>query len=349
MTIALFFVGIARIHENPPVPVLGVLAAEQISDCVVEGARTKCTCEKQPTTAPDLKATISEETNELEIYCKGGLNYAPEGLLGSKVCSADADDVTTCKAKESKPGCINVNALLVAASTPVEWQPSTSITDQDKSKVLNIPKDKIPYVDEEFHVGCSENNSTTKCKVAVTITARTTKTKDRTVTCAYGHDSNKKHQMITLSPSQNTFTLVCGAKGEIVQKSYKSAYCGVSEKDTPVRDCPGKYTDILPGYEERWWTDGKEKSFTFTIPEDKFPTARAKMMVQCQKEEVKTREPATPQAEATFKPSVCSVDVTIESAGSASLAPPSFILGLSTIMLLAGSGLMVVSSDFLRQ
>ncbi|PFH36809.1 SAG-related sequence [Besnoitia besnoiti] len=341
LTIVLLFSSVAMLSKDLPLAVLEALATEEKSNCTppVEGVRTKCTCESSAK-APDLQATISEETNELEIHCKGGLNYAPDGLVSSNVCSADADAVCACQVTGHKSVCIDVNSLLLATSTPAKWEPVTEGRTNDKPKALIIPKDKLPHVDGEFLVGCSDSGSTTKCKVAVTVAARATETKDQQVTCSYGKDSNKKHQTITLSPSQNSFTLVCGEKGEIVQTNYKKTYCDVSEENAAVKDCHGKYRDILPGYEEGWWTDGEEKSFTFTIPEDKFPTARAKMMVQCQiaeEKHVKALAPAAPE------PSVCSVDVSIEGDGSASAASMPVVSGLLNRLVLASSGVMASS------
>ncbi|PFH36804.1 SAG-related sequence [Besnoitia besnoiti] len=354
LTITLLFIAsFETICKEFALSALEVRAAEQTSKCAVNDIRTKCTCETETTDPiPSLEAKISEKTNELEIHCMS-LKYAPDGLQESTVCSADAVDVAKCKASEDeeKSGCIDVNTLLVSTSGSVEWKPSNISSVDNQSKVLSVPKEKLPYIDGQFIVGCSDSKgSTTKCKVAVTVAARATETKDQQVTCSYGKDSNKKHQTITLSPSQNSFTLVCGEKGEIVQTNYKKTYCDVSEENAAVKDCHGKYKDILPGYEEGWWTDGEEKSFTFTIPEDKFPKVGAKMMVQCQKvveekpqeKELQVPAPAPPQD------SVCSVDVTIETGGSPSSASASFVFKLSNFVLLAVSGVLSMSPHFLR-
>ncbi|PFH36805.1 SAG-related sequence [Besnoitia besnoiti] len=343
-TALLFFVSAAALPKGTPLSVLEARATESNCAPPAQSVRTKCACDANAA-ALDLEATISEGTNELEIHCKANLSYSPEGLEGSKVCSANFADLAQCKLKSDKSGCIDVNTLLLSTSPPVNWQPSTNVPGGDQPKVLSVPKEKLPYIDGQFIVGCSDSKgSTTKCKVAVTVAARATETKDQQVTCSYGKDSNKKHQTITLSPSQNSFTLVCGEKGEIVQTNYKKTYCDVSEENAAVKDCHGKYKDILPGYEEAWWTDGEEKSFTFTIPEDKFPMAGAKMMVQCQKaEEKQVKDPTAPAPQ----PSVCSVDVIIESAGVPSSASVPFVSGLCNMIVLACSELIWRSSHLI--
>ncbi|PFH36807.1 SAG-related sequence [Besnoitia besnoiti] len=337
------------LSHSPLFPEFLALAAQQTNKCTTSGVRTKCSCEIEQTgDANPLGATLSEDTNEFEIYCKPNFQYAPAQLTGSIACPAGTQKLTDCKGDVKPPLCLDVKTLLYDETKALQWTEGKEGEPSKNTKVLSIPKDNFPFVDGQFLVGCSDDSSTTKCKVAVTVAARATETKDQQVTCSYGKDSNKKHQTITLSPSQNSFTLVCGEKGEIVQTNYKKTYCDVSEENAAVKDCHGKYRDILPGYEEGWWTDGEEKSFTFTIPEDKFPKVGAKMMVQCQKvveekpqeKELQVPAPAPPQD------SVCSVDVTIETGGSPSSASASFVFKLINFVLLAFSGVLSMSPHF---
>ncbi|PFH36808.1 SAG-related sequence [Besnoitia besnoiti] len=217
------------------------------------------------------------------------------------------------------------------------------VRQEDRSKVLIIPPENLPFVDGEFAVGCV-NNSQASCKVRVTVAARATVTKDQQVSCAYGKDSNNQHQIIKLSPSQNRFTLACGDKGTIVQTNYKIAYCPVTEGQDAAPECSEEYKTILPGYEEGWWTGDNGNSATLTIPKDKFPNNEARFMIQCQTTEGTEAKNALRDK---LQDSVCSVDVTIESAGQPRAVPPSVYLAASTAVFLFGSVLSLSYDSFL--
>ncbi|PFH36802.1 SAG-related sequence [Besnoitia besnoiti] len=76
------------------------------------------------------------------------------------------------------------------------------------SNVLVILERNLSHIDGQFVVGCMNDDAReTKCKVTVRVAARNSATDNQKVMCAYGKDSNPLHQPMTLSRSQNSFTL----------------------------------------------------------------------------------------------------------------------------------------------
>ncbi|PFH36810.1 SAG-related sequence [Besnoitia besnoiti] len=296
--------------------------------CETAENRTKCTCETGDGNTEPKTVSLSQTDNEFEMYCKSDMKCAPNDLQGSTVCPAAVGNLSSCKGDTRGTNtCLDVKQLLEGAAETVQWKTGNASPPQDKSKVLGVPQENFPYVDGIFSVGCIESNDTEKCRVNVVVKARATTTQDRKVICAYGTDSNQEHQTMTLSPSENSFTLVCGEKGEIVQKNYKETYCPVTEGKEAVTECTKGYKPILPAYEHNWWTGDEKQSFTLTIPKDAFPENDAKMTVQCQKR-VEAGETAK-AAPAAPSPTVCSVDVTIQGIGSSSaFSPPVHVAGL---------------------
>ncbi|PFH36818.1 SAG-related sequence [Besnoitia besnoiti] len=86
-----------------------------------------------------------------------------------------------------------------------------------------------------------------------------------------------------ISSSQNSFTLLCRDKGQIVQTNYQKSFCPVSDAKGTGTNCNTDCTTTLPGYKRGWWTGDRKKGFTFTVPKDDFPQNEANFMVECQK------------------------------------------------------------------
>ncbi|PFH36820.1 SAG-related sequence [Besnoitia besnoiti] len=317
------------------------VAETKKSACTPDENRTICACVKENGSTEGLLATVSGKSNVLQISCDTNQTYAPSGLRGSKVCPAKAESLTTCIAGDKSS--IDIASLLVNAPPELGWKPTTDQRGAEQPKILTIPEGTFPFTDEKFIVGClngERERSNTACHVTVKISARPTKTENQHVTCAYGAESNKNHQSITLSPSQNSFTLACGDKGEIVQTDYQERFCAVSGDKKAVTACTGDYKAILPSYERGWWAESSDQkqTFTLTIPEDKFPENEAKLMVQCQ---AASEAIATKGDAGTLEgPTVCSVDVTIQGAGPASSASAiESTDGTDMLLLLVGAGI----------
>ncbi|PFH36089.1 SAG-related sequence [Besnoitia besnoiti] len=293
------------------------LAVNSLSaECGASGHETTCICAEASLKTSEQKssAVISKETNVLEVDCKGELKFAPTGAGNSLVCPAGSDGLNNCQ--------LDINKLLTKQQNAVQWQncdQESKVPEQCKS--LTIPEESLPFADEGFSVGCVDKTQGDKklCQVAVTIKARASETNGQTVTCAYGASSNESRQAVTLNPSKNSFTLVCGDKGTVLPTNYETKFCS-SDPEKAKETCDGDYQSILPGFEEGWWKndDPTANSFTLSIPVEKFPKEQAKMVVACQQEKESSGS-KTVQWEAATS-SVCRVDVTIEAGSPASLS-----------------------------
>ncbi|CBZ53652.1 SRS domain-containing protein [Neospora caninum Liverpool] len=331
---ASFFGCVRTLAEEPTEPA-----------CVTTGAVTKCTCTKPAEASnTDITATLSEEKNALEIGCKSHeLKCAPDGLESNEVCPSTTASLKDCEngQRGSNPTPFDINTLLSGSSKNVSWKSCNAAGDDAcTTKKLEIPRENFPFVDKSFVVGCVENSSKeNKMKVTVTLEARASATEEQTVTCAYGVNSNKAHQTVTLTPEKNSFTLVCGDQGDVLPTNYKEKYC-VSEIGTAASEsCTGAYNGVFPNYEETWWTTtANTDEYRFTIPEGQFPADEQKITVGCQKKA--TAEPGKQRTESEEKgSSVCSVDVTIvaSAASPATLTSGMVVVWLSFVIIVSSS------------
>ncbi|CBZ52222.1 SRS domain-containing protein [Neospora caninum Liverpool] len=288
---------------------------------------TTCTCLKDDSQTTTLSATLSEETNVLQVSCQTDLKCAPDDLSGKNVCPGDTDKLYDCKSTNGSFKCIDVNEILATSENSVQWVAGT--TPQDSTtKTLAIPTDRFPFTDQKFVIGCVNDDRTAdRCKVTVTLAARATAKKDQTVTCAYGASSNKEPQTITLSPSQNTFTLVCGTDGDILPSTYQKKYCSSSENNTTSACEEKDYTSIITTYQETWWQKKPEGTnvYTLEIPPNDFPTESANIVVGC-KETATTTLKVEEDPSETDSSSVCKVVVTIEALANSSSATMSGVM-----------------------
>ncbi|CBZ50821.1 srs domain-containing protein [Neospora caninum Liverpool] len=285
---------------------------------------TQCTCEATSSESA-ITATLSATRSVLQLLCKTGLTWTPAGADNKQVCPETTTDLKQCTKGGGEHQCIDVTTLLAGSTDDIKWREVTGVPPTaDKSKILTIPAANLPYSDKKFIVGClSSDQSTSKCKLTVTLEARPSVTeKNHTVTCAYGKTSNPTHQTVKLSPSQNSFTLVCGSEGEVLPTKYQDTYCGSKDGESAAaKQCSGNYTEVIPTYENTWWEETKDKtSYSLVIPSDSFPEEETKITLGCQKKAStsgdRTREEATAAAS-----TVCTVDVTIEGVtSSASLS-----------------------------
>ncbi|CBZ51161.1 srs domain-containing protein [Neospora caninum Liverpool] len=291
------------------------------SKCVVdrETGTTKCRCDKSDKTPQTLAATLSEDQNVLLVGCQNTeLQCAPEQLAGDKVCSGDATKLHECGSSTGSSASITLSDILVESGKSVTWSEDATETSEDcTTKQLAVPPENFPYTDKKFVVGCIKTaRKKDQCTVTVTIAATASAKKGQTVICAYGTSSNKQPQTITLRPSQNAFTLVCGTDGEIMPSTYQQQYCDTSENGT-TGDCQERdYTSILTAYQDTWWQQTENSSYTLQIPPTDFPEEPANIMVGCQQREISK----TGQRSETDPSTVCKVLVTIEASSNSSSA-----------------------------
>ncbi|PFH36096.1 SAG-related sequence [Besnoitia besnoiti] len=299
----------------PSLPCVGAKEDAPVSlACSASGSETTCTCSTQVNTdgESNRSAILSKETNILSVNCDETLQFFPTGENGTTVCPAGVTAQNQCN--------LSVPELL-SEKSDVKWEDcDIKAKGKNPCKRLTIPEVTLPFVDQKFAVGCTANpaDSSKICEVPVTIQARATETNGQTVTCAYGADSNEIRQAVTLNPSKNSFTLVCGDKGTVLPTNYDTKFCS-SDPEKAKETCDGDYESILPGFENSWWKKNIfANSFTLSIPVEKFPTEQAKMVVACQQTTPKPSSKIAKDEIATS--SVCRVDVSIEAGGAASLS-----------------------------
>ncbi|KFG51700.1 SAG-related sequence SRS30C [Toxoplasma gondii p89] len=296
--------------------------------CVVEGAVTKCTCRNQTVQKPDVTAIVSEQQNGLQISCNAAhLKCAPDNLQDNTVCPATITSLYECKQTAVKTvTSVDINSLL-NGSPSLQWQNGDSVP-ECTSRKLTIPPENFPFVDEKFIVGCIKEGTNDSMKVAVTLQARASATKEQTVTCAFGVNSNKVHQTVTLSPEKNSFTLVCGTAGQVLPTKFDENYCVTADKTDAADSCTEAYRGILPNYEKTWWMKSSNANeYTFKIPDDQFPPEEQKITVGCQKKKISDPNNQTSRSNEKDS-SVCTVDVTIapSAASSASVSAMAILL-----------------------
>ncbi|PFH36093.1 SAG-related sequence [Besnoitia besnoiti] len=322
----------------PSFSTAGALAASSAATgCAVDGAETTCTCGGQVgETGKNWSAILSKKTNILTLKCGEQMQCVPQAA-GGKVCSASSDELTSCD--------IDLHTLLAGNTKDAEWKACPNEGNETTCMKLSLLEENLPSVDQTFAVGCtgSPAKQNVKCKVAVTVEARPSVTEGQTVTCAYGASSNPTRQAVTLSPTQNSFTLVCGDKGEVLPKNYEDVFCS-SELKGDQDVCKGDYTSILQAYQKNWWEHDKKanvNSYKLSIPVDKFPTEQSKIVVGCQQKESSSEEMKT--TEDAVKSALCTVDVTIEASSASSWSVISgYVFALLVGSCTAAVGTLVV-------
>ncbi|KFG49383.1 SAG-related sequence SRS54 [Toxoplasma gondii RUB] len=316
-------------------PVIVIAGAEgQTSTtlaCAEDAQHSKisCTCtpgtveKRTPATAVTHEVTVSGNKSELQLECKTNFNFVPEDDTGKKVCPP-GKEICDCK---NESHCVPIDPFFTGTTTTLAWKRvGTSKRENSDTKSLTIPAENFPYVDGKFLVGCTgSSESPAPCALTVNIEARASVTNDHTVTCAYGNKSNKEHQAITIKPSQNSFTLVCGDKGEILPKNYVTTYCATQAGQHASDDCKGDYKSILPAYTEKWWKENPTGSFVFEIPPGDFPEVPVNLTLSCQQKTTRQSSIRDTDSNASDKPSVCTVDVTIENGPNSSASATGFL------------------------
>ncbi|CBZ49739.1 srs domain-containing protein [Neospora caninum Liverpool] len=352
----------ADMKREAGVFVSGVLAATGQSSeataesiCQSDGENTTiCTCADSQTIVSGLSAgaanslkeaslTFSGPTNKLTLICEGKHvpDYSTTGK--GKVCPANAD-LNKCGNNGSPPANqpISLADLLRGENAAsINWVGDTASSD-NKSFSLTVPGNNLPLSDKAFSVGCMKTNpnSNVSCKVTVNL-VKLSETTGNTVECAYGATSNASRQQVTLSPTQNTLTLICGNDSDILPTDYRTHFCSTGNAQ---ESCAETYESIIPQYEDSWWTTSSPENGTYklAIPSDMFPEEEKRIVVGCKYAQSKAGK-ADGGGETTT--SICNVDVTISastSAASDASVPSVKCMALSTAVVL-GAGFLFLN------
>lgn len=268
------------------------------------------------------------------LTCSGAGNSAVPAKLGEGMVCPGTSTLATCSgaaSAEAKP--VNLREFLAPGAADVSWRKEA---DQE-SYSLSVPGvSSYPFIDQEFLVGC-KTSSAEVCSVLVALKARESARSGQTVTCAYGAASNSYSVSVTLTPSNNHFTLSCGEGGRFVPSDITANYCTygeyVEQKDSCLPSL--KYSSLIPGFNQSWWSTTTNQA-TLKIPADQFPAGDYKFAVGC--------NPPLDAPEAS-QPTTCSVDVILSKTETStspttlkeSAAPPP---PRTSLLLAGGAGVL---------
>ncbi|KEP67201.1 UNVERIFIED_CONTAM: SAG-related sequence SRS43 [Hammondia hammondi] len=317
--------------HSPSSTIAGALpsagTAVSACDAATNKGTTTCKCLKEDTAPKSLSATLSEDSNVLHVACENDLKCAADDASGQKVCPENTTTLhQCCTTSAGSDACINVSDIFAGSQNGLQWEKDTITTPTCTTKKLTVPKGSFPYTDRKFVVGClNDAGNADHCKVTVTVTAIATVKKYQTVTCAYGASSNAEGQTITLSPSQNTSTLVCGTEGQILPSTYTKNVCVSTHKDITTACEQEEYTSIIKTYQEAWWKEtDTPKAYTLQIPPMDFPEEAASIVLGCQKKAAQPSNESDYSSE-THSLSACNVNVLEGSPNSSTAATMSGI------------------------
>ncbi|PFH37034.1 SAG-related sequence [Besnoitia besnoiti] len=286
-------------------------------DMTAPGAQSK-----DGAAAKTLSVTLSKDQLTTTLECGGeGSTAVPRSMEEGCVMGTEAT-VDTCSSQGTKQ-----LSKLLETSSSVKWTAAQGSGAEFKgeARTLKLKEDDLPYTDKTFFVGCkSKNPPEGTCQVNVTVKARLSTVDNNIVTCAYGADSNPRPLEVEMRDGNNTLTLACGKDGSIVPTSYVTNYC----EDDTLKPCKKSYRDILPKFEDTWWTkETKEGSpVVLTIPKEGFPESDQEFYIGCTPrptggDETTSRAEEGAESPTDKAPTPCKVHVTVKAAGAASAAP----------------------------
>ncbi|PHJ15345.1 srs domain-containing protein [Cystoisospora suis] len=294
----------------------------------------------ETTAVKKFTAILSQEKQKVSLTCGKALTVIPTNLAGGMVCPAGLEDLTTCKEsssdaleKKSPPEAAatapeSLSVLMGGPSTsPVKWQ-ETDVQGgtEGKSYTLSLPPVPLPLLDSAFQAGCEKEK--TKCVLTVTVEARKSVASGQTASCAYGAKSNPtdKRPTVVITPEKNTMTLVCGTTSSTtIPANISESYCTGASSDCTTKE---QYTSVIPGFQAGWWVDGKDGSWTLTIPKDQVPTSPKTIHVGCQYKVTAPQVPGSTKTASTG-PTACMVDVVFGGSEGSSATRPTVATALT--------------------
>ncbi|KEP61178.1 UNVERIFIED_CONTAM: SAG-related sequence SRS19A [Hammondia hammondi] len=275
--------------------------------------------------------TLSIQNLTAKLECHGPMNQAvPLGL--GVVCDPSQKGINgKCQFGASTGGIEAMDITLqrlLGTEKFVSWTEDAPYehTSRGEKWTLNLTADDLPLEDTPFFVGCQEDPTSDdsaknpSCVVPVHVEARPSVQADNVVTCAYGHNSNKKPVEVEITSEKNAVTIECGDLGFVGSRNVATECCATD--DPYGEECTGKnYTDVIPKLEASWVEkDGVTTSVTLTIPVSGFPSKDLKIRLAClpRKASIAT-DPETTTGQFGAATS-CNVIATVKTTRSASSA-----------------------------
>ncbi|PFH37037.1 SAG-related sequence [Besnoitia besnoiti] len=264
------------------------------------------------------EVVLAEGQLSAAFECPAENQAVPADL--EKVCDSSKDEtLTTCKTKGR-----NLKDVLQTSNNAKWTKEGPQSKSSGEKRTLQLEDSDLPFTDTYFFVGCQNSSSNKDCQVDITVKARSSSVAESVVTCAYGSDSNRSTLTVEMTQEKNTLTLACGKAGSITPESYNANYC----EDDTLKPCKKSYRDILPKFEDTWWTkETKEGSpVVLTIPKEGFPESDQEFYIGCTPrptggDETTSRAEEGAESPTDKAPTPCKVHVTVKAAGAASAAP----------------------------
>ncbi|PFH36166.1 SAG-related sequence [Besnoitia besnoiti] len=316
---------------NPPGPL--TLSKDKLS------AALQCSGENNKVVPQTVTNVCSVQGDKAEVQGDGA-EVKSDGAEGK----SDGAEVKSCQDNPKKQ--VSLTDLL-GASGELSWKKTeASASPQSETWLLQLQKEELPLSDKTFFVGCKHAGDTDNptCKLTVNVHAKPSAVHNNSVTCAYGKASNVEGPLkVTLTEESNSFDLVCGKEGLTNPNSYRTAYCG----DAEMHECQRSYKDILPQYEESWWSPPNEElnQAKLTVPATGFPAEDQSFYIGCTLKPAENHEKAfqansgDPQT-SVVNSSDCKVQVTVKAAKYSSASTPVVHIASATSGLAAIAGLL---------
>ncbi|PHJ19687.1 sag-related sequence srs57, partial [Cystoisospora suis] len=173
--------------------------------------------------------TLSPENPKYSLACLGGdFEFMP-------LDGAQGPALTVCKSTSKTKDECELNQLALQDVLPKatnDWyaiEGNPRHVQGDVKYDFTIPPDGFPHAQQVFNVGCRSIYGK-YCFLTVTVQPMTAAVTGKKVSCAY-QESGPASLSVSLSESDNSFTLVCGT-GHFPQPStYSTQYCSGSSVD----------------------------------------------------------------------------------------------------------------------
>ncbi|PFH31455.1 SAG-related sequence [Besnoitia besnoiti] len=291
-----------------------------------------CSLQEDNNEPSPKKLTMSEISLSATLNCVGDTNQVIPSEKET-VCSSDAS-LEDCKASSSNK-LVKLDDLLEPGAAKASISPIESSANKGQKWTMTLERAKLPLTDKHFLVGCAKSEEDKKlkvgvtgdwkCKLPITVKAKSSSVDDNVVTCAYGEDSNKAEPLkVEVSPATNKMVLDCGKAGSLHPEGL-TTFCEPGSET--LEKCVTKgFEEILPTFVKDWWVPNEGKtSSTLTIPSSGFPSADQKFLVGCVLNETSQlpQEPGGVQRDklepSGNKTSSCKVLVTVKAAGASSI------------------------------
>ncbi|PFH31456.1 SAG-related sequence [Besnoitia besnoiti] len=265
---------------------------------VEPGEKSVSTCKGTSSTndAEPSPASLTFSSTSLTgaLRCSGSKNKVVPAEKAN-VCTERAKSVADCKNGKPPEKQTAIGDLL-GLGTKIEAEHKAIEPDIQEWR-LTLDKSQLPLADKAFFIGCQydDNDSQSKCNLAVTVQARLSAVEGNTITCAYGKNSNSAGPLnVELTEEKNSVTVKCGTAGSFRPENHDQ-FCLPSSPY--LEKCTRKMKEILPKFEASWWDIGDDKTSTLTIPRTAFPAEEQQFLVGCVYVDVSKKQEVAHQVE----------------------------------------------------